>query len=80
MTEVKADMPESKPVGAFPIMQMELSTGLPVNNGDQSREVELKLIAEKKRRKNTKTEAKIFDNIIEEKGETPIIKRNTPRN
>lgn len=68
MTEVKADMPESKPVGAFPIMQMELSTGLPVNNDDQSREVELKLIAEKKRRKNTKTEAKIFDNIIEEKG------------
>lgn len=73
MTKVKADMPESKPIGAFPIMQIELATGLPICDEDKSREVALKLAAEQLKRKATKTEAKIFDNIIEEKGKDSNI-------
>ena len=73
MTQVKADMPESKPLGALPIVETEFTTGLPLVNADVSRETELKLDAEKEKRKLIKRSSKKFDNFIEEKGEDSTL-------
>lgn len=73
MMQVKANMPESKPVGALPIMRVELSTGLPAIANDESKETCLKLEAEKIKRKNIKTRRKVFDEFIEEKGEDSTL-------
>ena len=73
MTQVKADMPESKPLGALPIVETEFTTGLPLVDADVSRETELKLDAEKEKRKLIKRSSKKFDNFIEEKGEDSTL-------
>ena len=73
MTKVKADMPESKPVGALPIMKIELATGLPVITDDISKETQLKLAAEKEERALIKSKNKKFDEYIEEKGEDSTL-------
>lgn len=67
MTKVKADMPESKPVGALPIMDIELATGLPATNDGLCVETVKKNEAEKIAREKIKNYDKRFDNYIEEK-------------
>lgn len=73
MNRIKADMADTRPVGAFPVMRIEYQTGLPVvqkdEGNDLSRETQLKRTAEKKVRPNDgDKEAKVFDSYIDEKG------------
>lgn len=83
MTRVKADMAESRPIGALPVMRAELATGLPVagtENGPGcpegdglSMETLLKETAERKKRAHIDSRSKKFDNFIEQKGEDSTI-------
>ena len=76
MSRVKADMTESSPIGAFPIMDVELATGLPLASGCKdyitneaiSKETALKREAEKAVRKSIKNKRQKLDDLIEEKG------------
>lgn len=74
MNRIKADMAESSPVGALPIMDVELASGLPIScdcidritHEELSKETALKREAEWKKRRHIKL--KKLDNLIEEKG------------
>ena len=74
MSRAKADMSESSPVGALPVMDIELASGLPlsadssdrITNEQLSKETAMKRDAEWDRRKRIKL--KKLDNLIEEKG------------
>ena len=74
MNRIKADMTESSPVGALPVMDIELATGLPlavgcrdyITNEAISKETALKREAEKEVRAGIKY--KKLDDLIEEKG------------
>lgn len=73
MIRVKAAMSDSRPIGALPVMDLELSTGLPLGlkkvAGDSvSHETYLKRMAEQKIRENVSVNNKNFEEYIEEKG------------
>ena len=74
MNRIKADMLESSPLGALPVMDIELATGFPlaagcrdyITNESISKETALKREAEKAVRRGIKL--KKLDNLIEDKG------------
>lgn len=67
MNRTKADMIVSKPLGALPIMQVEVKTGYPLSDGDVSTETGLK----KKKSESIAAgdrAARIFDHYVIQKG------------
>ena len=68
MDKVKADMRVSKPLGALPIMEVEVKTGYPMINREGSKETNLKKKKEEKIRESIQTQLKIFDNYVLQKG------------
>ncbi|MCD8149036.1 MAG: hypothetical protein LUE92_05605 [Clostridiales bacterium] len=79
MSRVKAEMTLSKPLGALPVMAVEVKTGYPVSaspetggskgrTGDVSTESLLKLKKEKNVRRNIDGQIKILDNYTTRKG------------
>lgn len=66
MNRTKADMIVSKPLGALPVMQIEVKTGYPLGK-DGSTETRLKKKKNAKRLTGEQAE-RIFDNYVTEKG------------
>lgn len=83
MEKVKATMPESKPVGAFPVTKREISTGNPVSETfysdnrqeEVSRETLLKkdMASKTYQQDKSKWESRILDNYVDNKGEDSTI-------
>lgn len=67
MNRTKADMIVSKPLGALPVMQIEVKTGYPMGIGGESTETSLKKEKYQEIIKGDKKE-RIFDNYVTEKG------------
>ncbi len=68
MNRIKADMAVSRPLGALPIMDVEIKTGYPLIAEEGSRETLLKNKAGEKAREKVRHAEKVFDNYITEKG------------
>lgn len=71
MNDVKANMVMSKPLGALPVMKLELKTGYPVSAEsaeDESTESLLKKETDKKVRNEVGVSIKKFDNYATKKG------------
>lgn len=74
MVDAKAKMRMTKPLGCLPIMKTEISTGYPIvvqkSDGEAvSEETRLKKQISQKKQKQIDCEEKIFDNLIQNKGE-----------
>lgn len=72
MSSVKAAMRVTRPLGALPIMQIEIKSGFPLADRDGSTETILKNRA-KERNVPKEGEEKILDNLAENKGENSIL-------
>lgn len=68
MAKVKADMNVSKPIGALPVMDIEIKTGYPLIDGEHSTETLLKKKEGKKKRENEEENEKIIDSYVTKKG------------
>lgn len=72
MSAVKAKMEKSGPLGALPVMEIELKTGYPVTEKDGSDKMSTETVLKKKRdvevRKNKAVEDKILDSYVTKKG------------
>lgn len=69
MNRVKAEMAVCRPMGALPIMKVEIKTGYPLVSKSGSTETLLKMSYEKERqRKGIDKDIKQFDSYITEKG------------
>lgn len=71
MQSVKSQMTDSKPLGALPVMQVELRTGYPLTDENGSEETRLKEEA-KKELFEKKAESN-FENLVLEKGEDSML-------
>lgn len=68
MAKVKADMNVSKPIGALPVMDIEIKTGYPLIDGENSTETSLKKKEGQKKRENEEENEKIIDSYVTKKG------------
>lgn len=68
MNRRKANMAFSRPLGALPIMDVEIKTGYPLVTKEGSRETLLKKEAGERVRVSLKHAEKIFDNYVTERG------------
>lgn len=68
MANVKANMTVSKPIGALPIMDIEIKTGYPLVDDENSTETLLKKKEGQKKRVNEEENEKIIDSYITKKG------------
>lgn len=71
MQSVKSQMTDSKPLGALPVMQVELRTGYPLTDENGSEETHLK--EEAKKNLLEKEEGSNFENLVLEKGEDSML-------
>ena len=67
MNQVKANMIVSKPLGALPIVEVDVNTGY-AKNGKASLEVVLKKEKESQKRQRVEKAKRIFDNYVTQKG------------
>lgn len=68
MNRTKADMSFSRPLGALPVMDVEIKTGYPLVSKEGSFETLLKNRASERVRASVKHAEKVFDNYVTEKG------------
>lgn len=68
MAKVKANMNVSKPIGALPVMDIEIKTGYPIVDGENSTETLLKKNAGQKKREGEEKDEKILDSYVIKKG------------
>lgn len=83
MEKVKATMPDSKPVGAFPVTKREIATGNPISetfySDNRQEEVSRETLLKKNMASRTyqqdqsKWESRILDNYVDNKGEDSTI-------
>lgn len=73
MNEVKSNMVLSKPLGALPIMDIEIKTGYPLINEEDSTEAALKKQKSSKIRKKMEQSEKILDSYTTKKGTDSTI-------
>lgn len=68
MNKIKADMSDSKPLGALPVMQIEIKTGYPAVDQDGTSSETKKKKERKDRIRIKEGEEKYLENIITQKG------------
>ena len=69
LNEVKAQITNVKPIGALPIMEVEIMTGYPIINQRQ----ESTETVSKRKAKPEEDETKILDNLVTQKGEDSLL-------
>lgn len=68
MNQTKSDMIVSKPLGALPIMEVEVKTGYPLGENGESAETALKKAKHSEKYNEERTEERLFDNYVTQKG------------
>ena len=73
MTDIKAKMKKSSPIGAFPIVKTEYSTGCPIKEEGLSAESILKRNKASEKRKGIDKEYNKIDSYVEKKGSDSML-------
>ena len=76
LTEIKAGMPDSKPLGALPVMKAEIRTGFPATKTSDGIDISKETLIKRSvsaDREDIRRAEKILDNYVTKKGEDSLL-------